>query len=250
MISDIKLGVLVAHNEPLLAAGLEVALRDATDFEVLTTPPSSLTEFLRETEGRIDVVLADCKTGLQFAPLARCGSSTRISRHIVIVTQDDSEISIRRAMEAGVKGYLLQNATTCDSVVQAVRSAARGGITLDPLAATRIADSLTGDSLTDRELEVLQLVALGLTDKVIASRLGICLGTVKCHVKQLLVKLKANTRTQAAAIAQRRGFVRLAVPDPYVASFTHQGRHHAPHFDRPSLRSRLRELGGDTASNL
>ena len=212
MISDVKLRVLVAHNEPLLAAGLEAALRDTNEFEVLTSAPCCLENLAGDTHDRIDVVLSDCKTGVHFARQMRSRRRPVTGQRVVIVTQDDSETSIRHAMEAGVKGYLLQSVTTRDSVVQAVRSAARDRITLDPIAATRIADSLMGETLTDRELEVLQVVAQGLTDKVIAARLGISVGTTKCHVKRVLVKLGAATRTQAAAIAQRRGLVRLGVP--------------------------------------
>ena len=216
-----KLQVLVAHAEPLVAAGLEATLREENDLDVsaLTSPRPELTPV--GAHELADVILADCRTGIRLALGSHPGNHETRRPRIVIVTQDESEVSVRRAIEAGVRGYLLLGATR-DSVVQAVRFAARGGITLDPIAASRMAASL-GDSITSREREVLGLVMLGLPDKVIANRLGIRIGTAKCHVKQLLLKLDASSRTEAAAIAQRRGLITPPGSD------MHAGDTHGPH---------------------
>jgi DNA-binding NarL/FixJ family response regulator len=202
MNADSKLKVLIAHGEPLVAAGLQYALKSHDEFEVAMSPARS--EKLTSDAvppNAIDVVLADCDTGVHLARSARA-----TGYRILIVTQDESEASIRRAMEAGVRGYLLLG-STLEAVVQAVRCVVRGGTALDPVAATKMLDSLNGNPITKRELEVLSLLMLGLPDKVIAHRLGISVGTSKCHVKQLLTKLDADTRTEAVAIAQRRGLV-------------------------------------------
>jgi DNA-binding NarL/FixJ family response regulator len=240
MNSVIKLQVLVAHNEPLLAAGLEATLLREDDFDVSAIAPSSLERTSVDAHEFMDVILADCITGIRLASSMRARKEAPARARIVIVTQDESELSIRRAMEAGVRGYLLLGATR-DSVVEAVRCAARGGIALDPVAATRMADSLNGDSLTSREREVLSLVMVGLSNKVIAHRLGITVGTAKTHVKGVLMKLDAKTRTEAAAIAQRRG---LIVPPVSSKPVTAIERPHprAPNVvDRYSRRLRLRD---------
>jgi DNA-binding NarL/FixJ family response regulator len=226
-----KLQVLVAHNDPLLTAGLEAMLVRDDDF-IVSASASSLADMTSvDAHQPIDVILTDCKTGIRLARSSRLGRQAATCPRIVIVTQDESEVSIRRALEAGVRGYLLLGATR-DSVVQAVRCAARGGIALDPIVATRMADSLKGDSITHREQDVLGLIMLGLPNKVIASRLGISVGTAKCHVKSLFAKLEANTRTEAAAIAQRRG---LVIPQASSARERNS-------VDRYAHRSRLRDL--------
>jgi DNA-binding NarL/FixJ family response regulator len=192
-----RVRVLIAHSEPLLSAGLESALRCQAEMEIVTATDAFQSYF--------DVALADCDTGVQ---LARAGCTG--NHRVVIVTSDESEISIRRALEAGVRGYLLLDATP-ESVVQTVRRVMNGGTVFDPKAATRMLESLGHSQITKRELDVLRLLTVGLSDKAIARHLGIGVQTSKSHVRRILAKLEAGSRTQAAAIAQRRGLV----PAPY-----------------------------------
>ena len=124
------------------------------------------------------------------------------------MTNDESEVGIRGAMEAGARGYILLS-STLECVVQAVRRVGRGGTAIDPRVVAKMLDSLNGNKLTEREIEVLRLIMLGQTNKAIAEQLGIAVGTAKCHVKQLMAKLNARSRTEAASIAQRRGLVPL-----------------------------------------
>ena len=100
---------------------------------------------------------------------------------------------------------------TCapEELTAAVRTIALGGTAFAPHVANRIVQSIASDSLTERELEVLQLLVQGSTDKDVARRLRIALGTVKSHVRSILSKLGATRRTEAAAIAQRRGLAHL-----------------------------------------
>jgi len=230
------LKVLVAHNEPLIAAGLHATLLHRDEFDVSATEPASLAQ-TPVAHDDVDVVLADCRTGIHLARCARSGrQATR--PHIVIVTRDESEASIRCAMEAGARGYLFLGATP-NAVIEAIRCAAHGGIALDPFVATKMLDSLNGEPITSRELQVLGLVMRGSPDKAIASRLGISVGTVKSHVKRLLAKLQAHSRTEAAAIAQRRGLVTTQVPDDNTID-AGQTDARTRDIDRYALRSRLK----------
>ncbi len=203
--------VMIAHEVPLVRAGLEVALQGKHDVAML-----SASELLgrmsasagRAQRGTVRIVVADCATGPQLAITGRSSGY-----RVLIVTSDDTETSVVRAVEAGVRGYLLLT-SSLEGVVGAVRSLTFGGTALDPIVATRMIDSLTFNSLTNREEEVLRLVMVGLGDKAIANRLGRSVGTVKTHVKALLFKLKARCRTEAVAIAQRRGFVSAEPAQP------------------------------------
>jgi DNA-binding NarL/FixJ family response regulator len=194
-----KIPVIISHRMPLVSAGLEAALRTQAGFEIVSsgercTPAS-------DESCRDSVLVADSETGVRVASRVR-----PIGGRVLIVTPDESEASVRCALEAGVRGYLLLTCTP-DAIVQAIRRVHDGGTIVDPIVATKVVASLSGRALTDRELDVLGLLMLGLGDKAIARRLDIRLGTVKTHMKAVRVKLAAGSRTEAVVIAQRRGLV-------------------------------------------
>jgi DNA-binding NarL/FixJ family response regulator len=110
------------------------------------------------------------------------------------------------AMEHGVHGYLLLSSPV-DELVAGVRTLLAGSRYICIPVARRMADSLMRERLTARESDVLQLLARGLCNKSIANRLGIAIGTVKYHVKAIMGKLEASSRTHAASIAAERGLV-------------------------------------------
>jgi DNA-binding NarL/FixJ family response regulator len=116
------------------------------------------------------------------------------------------EQEVRRALEAGVQGYVLLGCSTIE-MVEAVRVVGRGSKYLCLQVAQRMADSLTRENLTERELDVLALLSAGCSNKVIARDLDIAVGTVKAHVKGIMGKLAASSRTQAVTVAAERGLV-------------------------------------------
>jgi DNA-binding NarL/FixJ family response regulator len=192
--------IVVTHCDPLICAGLGVTLQACADFEVHAAG-TDLADEQRRTLRTMDVVLADCENGIR---LAQTGSSPTLP--VLIVTDDDSEANIHRAINAGVRGYVLLS-STLESIVHAVRTVARDGSAIDPVAAIRIVESLTAEKLTPRELDALGLVTRGMQNKRIAAQLGITVGTAKSHVKNVLMKLRATSRTEAVHIAQRRGLL-------------------------------------------
>ena len=209
MTTDPELRVLIVHGEPVIAAGLYATLLRQEEFAVSPPLPASF-DTVPSDYALADVVLADCETGIRLARSIQ--SLEKKSRpSVVIVTQDEREVSIRSAIEGGVRGYLFLRASP-NFIVQAIRNAARGGTVMDPIAASKMVDSMNGDSITRRELEVLHLVTLGSPNKIIAFHLGIAIGTVKCHLKRLFSKLDARSRAELAAIARRRGLLATHVP--------------------------------------
>jgi DNA-binding NarL/FixJ family response regulator len=125
----------------------------------------------------------------------------------MILTHSDSEAKICHALEQGARGYLLLGCSLQD-LVDGLRSVYTGGIALGPLVASRIADRMKQQALTPREADILRYMMLGMSNKAIASKLTLAVGTVKTHVKSVLEKLDAQSRTQAVSIAQRRGILR------------------------------------------
>lgn len=199
------LRALAHHVDPLLAAGIHAALAKAADIEAVTlADPSSHAD--------PDVVVCDYESGIELARQRRLPSSaTRKPPGVLVVTWRDSEADVRAALQLGVGGYLLGNCAL-DELAEAVRVVGRGSRFLCEVAATRVAQSLGRTPLTLRESEVLQQMARGLPNKLIASELDIALGTVKTHTRSILDKLGARSRTQATVLAAHRGLLGPSSP--------------------------------------
>jgi DNA-binding NarL/FixJ family response regulator len=197
-----EIKVLIAHSNALISAGLSAILGKHRGFRVvagrvaLSAPPEE-----SRSPFAPDVVVADYDSGLQLA-VSNCSSSYRV----VILTHSDSEAKICHALEQGARGYLLLDCGLQD-LLDSVRSVHAGGIALAPLVASRVADRMQHEPLTSRELEVLRHMMLGQSNKRIALELALSVGTVKAHVKAILRKLDATSRTEAVAVARRRGLL-------------------------------------------
>jgi DNA-binding NarL/FixJ family response regulator len=213
--------VLVDHQDPLLAAGMEATLFRAADgFEVVkhereSPPPHSTRMFYPSA-----VLVADYDTGVRHA------NDARLRGAILIVTQFDDEARIRRAVQHGIRGYLLQGCSTED-LIQGVLALHRGATAFAPIVAARIAESLHHESLSDRELTVLRYVMLGLSNKEISRHMTIADGTVKAHVRAIFTKLGASKRTEAVAIARRRGLLLENVMPDLSRERSHDGVPHS-----------------------
>jgi DNA-binding NarL/FixJ family response regulator len=201
MLNDGRIQVLIAHDNPLIAAGLEAAFGMRQDFYIVGRGE---TDDLSPLDVAT-VVVTDYEGGTRCLAAQR-GAQCGIGDKVLILTDDDSEVSIRRAMELGISGYLPLSSGV-ESVVYAVRCIHNGGTAIAPDIMTKMAMSLRSRGLTRREVEVLQLIMQGLRDKVIAHRLECGVETARSHVKAILMKLGASSRVEAVAIARRRGLV-------------------------------------------
>jgi two-component system NarL family response regulator len=194
-----RYNVVPLHHDPVVRAGIVASLRQHAAFDVredgMTPDAASMAVFI-----------ADYPQALQWmvAAAAECASPPRA--RILVLTSNDREADIRRAIEAGVHGYLLLGSPLSE-LVEAVTALAHGARYLGRSVAQRMADSLARASLTARETDVLRLVAAGESNKAIARQLHIEVGTVKTHVNAIMGKLDATSRTQATAIAFARGLV-------------------------------------------
>jgi len=125
---------------------------------------------------------------------------------VIILSTSDSDGEISRALRSGAAGYILKSTPKRD-LLEAIRSVHAGGRCVPPDVAARLAEHLGDADLSPRELEVLDLIRRGHRNKQIAGRLEISETTVNFHIKNLVVKLGANDRTHAVAIAIRRGLL-------------------------------------------
>jgi DNA-binding NarL/FixJ family response regulator len=196
-----RVAVLVRIEEPLLQAGVRASLADEPDMEVIDADPISV-------HRSVDVVVADTSTAARIAEDGRrlkLAQSLQFAR-ILAVAAEAREHAVRRALEQGVHGFVLTSSPLRD-LLAGVRALARGGNYLCAPVARQMAQFAERDMLTSRENEVLRLLAKGLVNKSIARNLDIAVGTVKVHVKSIMSKLDASSRTEAASIATARGLV-------------------------------------------
>lgn len=198
-----RIRVLIAHDDPLISAGLVATIGSKPDFEVIVSP-------LHDTAP--DAVIADYATAIRL--IAAAGP---LGRRVIVLTHSDSEAKICYALEHGARGYILMGCSLQD-VCDGLRAVYMGSIALGPTVASRMAERMKQRALTDREAEILRYLMLGLSNKAIASKLASCVGTVKSHVKSILRKLDASSRTEAVSIAQRRGILRDQNETPVYTS--------------------------------
>lgn len=200
--------ILIVHDDPIAETGLAAGFARYDDLVVTPAAAPSLsftTSIATLRQGAVDVVVASHQLGAGLAGRAKHHGIAMAK--IVIVGGVDREWAIRRAVESGVRGYLLAGCAF-DELVGCVRSVHRGTRYLTPQAAMRLAESVSIESLTPREEAVLSLVTEGLCNKAIARQLDIAVGTVKSHLKSAFEKLQVGSRTQAVAAAERRGLLR------------------------------------------
>jgi len=216
------LDVLIDHDTPLVVAGVLETLRAQPDLRARATGA----EAARTEAVTADVVIADYAGGLRWlagtalrpAPAPRAAPSPRV----LILTAQDREREVRLALERGAHGYLMLDCRA-DALVAAVRLLARGQRCICHEAAERMIDSMAQSPLTPRELQVLQLLALGRSNKAIGHELGLAVGTVKAHVKAILMKLDVRSRSEAISVCHRRGLVASAAAPVRAAAFVSAG---------------------------
>ncbi len=196
-----SLHVHIDHATPLVMAGFVSSFRDRPGFTV-----SDATSLSPDTH--VDVLVADLARVLDWTSRrhATSGRAIHPTARAIVLSASDREIHVRQALEAGAYGYLLLE-STIETLTQCILSVARGQRFLCDSASQRIVDSLTHKQPTERELEILQLIARGDCNKRIAQKLNITLGTVKSHIRSIHQKLMATSRTQAVNVARTRGLL-------------------------------------------
>jgi DNA-binding NarL/FixJ family response regulator len=201
--------VLIVDDHPVVRFGLRTMLESEQNISVTGMAGSAREAFVEIDRVKPDVVLMDLRMpemeGTEaIAELRRLHPGIRI----LVLTNYEGDDYILRALQAGAMGYLLKN-TPQEEIVRAVEMVYENKRCIPPDIAVRLLETVGREELSPRELEVLALVAAGLTNKEVAKRLFISEHTARNHVVSCLTKLGANDRTEAATTAIRRGLIRV-----------------------------------------
>jgi DNA-binding NarL/FixJ family response regulator len=201
--------VMVADDHPLLREGVASAIDSQPDMILVGEAENGVAAIDGYRRWRPDVTLMD----LQMPDIGGVAAITTIrsefpEARIVILTTYLGDVQATRALKAGAMAYLLKSSLRRE-LLTTIRDVHRGLRHLQPEVATAIALGAMEDALSQREVHVLQLAALGNSNKRIAHSLGLSEETVKTHMKSVLAKLRVTDRTHAVAVAARRGILEL-----------------------------------------
>ncbi|HEV8331965.1 MAG TPA: response regulator transcription factor [Steroidobacteraceae bacterium] len=201
--------ILTVDDHPLLREGI-AAVFDAQDDMTLVGQASNGREAIESFRRlRPDVTLMDLRmpdmSGIEAIAAIRAEFA---NARIIVLTTYAGDAQAAAALKAGAAGYLLKNMVRKE-LIETIRAVHAGKRRVPPEIATEIAEHVADDALTEREVQILQCVAAGKSNKLIAVQLAISEGTVKTHMKSILPKLDASDRTHAVMIALRRGILDL-----------------------------------------
>jgi two-component system, NarL family, response regulator LiaR len=208
-----RIRVVIVEDHALTRAGLRTALQSS--FDVVAEAADGLTGWEAIARERPDVAVVDIGIpALDGVALTKRVHAELPSTRVVIVTMVDLEDEVLAALAAGADAYCLKS-SELERIADAVRIASEGGAYFDPriahvvlarFSATKPSDARFSP-LTERETEILRLISEGRANSEIAESLHIGLGTVKGHIRDILEKLSAADRTQAAVVALRKGYI-------------------------------------------
>ena len=201
--------VLTVDDHPLLREGIAAVLENHSDLRMVGQAASGHEALERCRELRPDIVLMD----LQMPEMSGIDAIIAIrselpQTRIIVLTAHGTDEQILRGLNAGAAGYLLKDGLRKE-LVDTIRRVHAGHRGISSAVAQRIVEHKAGESLTEREFDVLTGAAAGNSNKMIADKLSISEETVKSHMRSILSKLGANDRTHAVAIAVKRGMIDL-----------------------------------------
>lgn len=209
--------ILIADDHPVVREGLNAMLSREVDFQVVGEAKDGAEAVNKVAELRPDVVLMDLRMpemdGVEAMRQIRTNDPK--VKFIILTTYSDDDY-IFSGIEAGARAYLLKDAPR-EELFKAIRSVHRGESLIQPVVASKLLDRFSqlsrrtpsGEELSERELEVLCLMAKGAANKEISAELKIAQSTVKTHITNIFQKLGVNDRTEAVTQALKRGIIRL-----------------------------------------
>src|SRR5262245_12694980 len=207
--SSQNIRVMVVDDHQIVRQGLVALLNTEPGLTVVAEATNGQQAVELYRQQRPDITLMDLRL-----PVLGGVEATKTIRQefpaakIIVLTTYDGDEDIYRALQAGAQSYLLKG-VSFDELLEAIRTVHAGARRIPSAVAERLAERMTGQELTARELQVLELIVKGRSNKEISTELAISEATVKSHINSLLSKLGVSDRTQAATSALQRGLVHL-----------------------------------------
>jgi len=199
--------VLCVDDHPLMRDGIAFALQSQKDMELVGQAVDGEEALTLFRELRPDITLMDLQMpGMNGIATIEAIRKEFPKARIVVLTTYSGDVQASRALKAGALGYLLKSMLRTE-LLGTIRTVHAGGRRIPPEIASELAEHISADALSQREVEVLRSVAAGNSNKIVADELSITEDTVKGHMKSILSKLGANDRTHAVLIAIKRGFL-------------------------------------------
>jgi DNA-binding NarL/FixJ family response regulator len=201
--------VLAVDDHALLRQGIAALVNAETDMKLVAEASDGQAAIEQFRLHRPDVTLMDLQMPALNGIEAILGIRSEFpNARIIVLTTYTGDVQVVRALRAGARGYLLKGHVHRE-LLETIRAVHAGQKRIPPELAAQLADHVTDDDLSSREIDVLRLIAGGNANKEIAARLSIAEETVKSHVTNILAKLGANDRTHAVTIALKRGIIEL-----------------------------------------
>ncbi len=203
-----EISVLIVDDHEVVREGLRLSLLRSPQIRVVGEAPDGETAIALAGRRRPDVIIMDLRMpGMDGIEATEEILKQAPDTAVIVFTAYSERALLSRSLESGAKGYILKEAPH-ETLLRAIEKVAGGETFVDPaLMPNLIQGRDGGDALTQREREILQLLADGMSNADVAQRLFISQETVKSHVRHILVKLEADTRTQAVAIALREAMI-------------------------------------------
>jgi DNA-binding NarL/FixJ family response regulator len=209
MSPQIQIRVLSVDDHPLLREGIAAIVNNQPDMVLVAEAASGSEGIQRFRELRPDITLMDLRLPDMSGIDSLIAIRTEFSEaRIIMLTTFEGDVEIQRALEAGARGYMLKSMPPRE-LVEVIRQVYAGKKRVPPEVAAHLAEHMSDEDLTQREIDVLRHIAGGNRNRDIAEKLFISEETVKVHIKHIMDKLGASDRTQAVAIGVRRGIIQL-----------------------------------------
>jgi DNA-binding NarL/FixJ family response regulator len=204
-----EIRVVIVDDHPVVREGLAALINRRADMKVVGEAASGDDAIRQFQAHRPDVILMDLRMpGMDGVETIREIRRQSPEARIIILTTFDGDEDIYRGLRAGAKAYLLKD-TPREQLLDCIRAVNEGRMWIPTSVASKLAGRLGGPDLTEREKDVLRLMALGKSNKEIGAQLCIAEGTVKLHVNHVLRKLSVGGRTEAVTTALERGLVHI-----------------------------------------
>jgi DNA-binding NarL/FixJ family response regulator len=203
-----KIRLLCVDDHPIVREGVAAIINLQPDMTMAGTASTGSEAIQRVAELAPDIVLVDLRlpdmSGFEVIKRIKGISAARL----IVLSSHEGDVDIQRALEAGAHGYVVKGIVR-DELLAIIRGVHAGKRRLPAAVAQTLAEHVTDEAISPRELEVLSLIATGKRNKEIAGDLSIAEDTVKMHVRNILSKLQVSDRTEAVTIALRRGIIHL-----------------------------------------